>query len=63
MSAVQRYYQEHQHSQQEQMGVDLTQRRHAGEAAVLGELPVKDAAHHSGDGVGKSDIQVLFHQL
>ena len=63
MGAVQRHYQEYQHSQQEQMGVDLTQRRHAGEAAVLGELPVKDAAHHSGDGVGKSDIQVLFHQL
>ena len=61
MGAVQRHHQKYQHSQQEKVGVDLPQRRHAGEAAVLGEFPVKDAAHHSGNGIGKSDIQILFH--
>ena len=63
MGAVQRHHQKYQHSQQEKVGVDLPQRRHAGEAAVLGEFPVKDAAHHSGNGIGKSDIQILFHSL
>lgn len=63
MGSVQRHHKEYQHSQQEQMGVDLTQRRHASEATVLGKLLVKDAAHHSGNGIGQGDIQVLFHQF
>lgn len=61
MGGVQGHHQKHQHPQQKQVGMYLSQGGDAGIAVELGELPVENAARHGGHRVDKGNVQIFFH--